>query len=296
MTPERLSYPALLSSIFGAGRFQKLALNTAHDCPNRDGTIGTGGCIYCNNRAFSPAYCHSGDSVREQLRCGIKFFRCKYTSTRWLPYFQTFTSTNAPLADLERDFGAVLAEEDVAGLIVSTRPDCLPDTVIRLLASMPKPVMVELGAETMHDRTLRLLNRGHSAADTESAAVRAAGAGLHVCLHLMAGLPGESEDDFLLTIDLCAALPVRCLKLHHLQVLRGTPLERLVAEKRIALPSFTPDSYMELCLKVLRRLPPHIAVERWLAQAPPAEVVAPKWRLKNYQFAHMLQNRLKNNP
>lgn len=288
-----VTYSQYLASIFGPGKYQKLALNAGHDCPNRNGTLGTGGCIYCANTAFSPAYCHDGASIKEQLEAGRKFFQRKYRDMRWLPYFQTFTSTNADLDTLSNQFLSVVEEEDVAGLIVSTRPDCLSPDVVTLLSSLGKPVIVEIGAESSHDRTLQRLNRHHTWQQTIDAVTRAAEAGMHVGLHLIAGLPGETDSDLLATIDRCCKLPLESLKLHHLQILRNTLLHRLVEEGKITVPQLSLQHYLDLCAEIFHRVPESIIIERFVAQAPDDLIVSPRWGLKNYQFMNLLLQRLK---
>lgn len=286
------TYAQYLAEIFGPGKYQKLTLNAGHDCPNRNGTLGYGGCIYCSNKAFSPAYCHKNASLLEQLEAGRRFFCRKYRDMRWLPYFQTYTSTNADLDELRRQYAEMLAGDDVAGMVVSTRPDALADSVISLLASLPKQVIVEIGAETSHDRTLTLLNRRHTWAQTVDAVTRLAAVGLNVGLHLMVGLPGETYEDILLTVDRCCRLPIGSLKLHHLQVLRGTRLARMVQTGEVEVPSYTLEQYLDLCVRIVCRVPESIVIERFVAQASAELLISPRWGLKNYQFMNLLRNRL----
>ena len=286
------TYPQYLEEIFGPGKYQKLTLNAGHDCPNRNGTLGYGGCIYCSNEAFSPAYCHGHLTLAEQLEAGRQFFSRKYKDKKWLPYFQTYTSTNADLERLREDYASVLNPADVAGLVVSTRPDTLPQPVIEMLARLTKSVIVEIGAESFHNKTLELLNRRHTAEKTADAVSRCAAVGLHVGLHLIAGLPGETDADLIESVDKACALPIGSLKLHHLQVLRGTQLAHLVKKGEIQVPELTVEKYLTLCAEIVQRVPEHIVIERFVAQAPPELVISPKWGLKNYQFVNLLNNRL----
>lgn len=286
-------YSDYLQSVFGPGKYQKLTLNAGHDCPNRDGTLGRGGCIYCSNVAFSPSYCHSGMTLTQQFEAGRSFFSRKYKNMQWLPYFQTYTSTRANLSELREQYLEILAHEDVAGIVVSTRPDALPQDVIELLAGLPKPVIVELGAESSHNRTLNLLRRGHTWQQTCDAVCRCAKAGLHTGIHLIAGLPGESDRDLLETIDRSCRLPIDTVKLHHLQILRHTPLAKMVEKGEITVPEISVEHYLDLCVEILSHIPERITVERFLAQAPPAMLISPCWNLKNYQFMQLLEKRLK---
>ena len=287
------TYAEYLASIFGPGKYQKLTLNAGHDCPNRDGTLGYGGCIYCSNQAFSPAYCHAAATLEEQLQAGRAFFSRKYRDKRWLPYFQTYTSTNADLDELRRQYISMLAPDDVAGMVVSTRPAALPTPVIGLLSSLPKPVLVEIGAETSHDRILETINRRHTWAQTVDAVERCAAKGLHVGLHLIAGLPGDDDDGLLLTIDRCCRLPIDTIKLHHLQVLKGTLLAHMVDRGEVRVPELTLEHYLDLCAAIVRRVPGRITIERFVAQAPEGLLISPRWGLKNYQFMNLLRKKLR---
>lgn len=274
------------------GKIQKLSINTGHPCPNRDGTLGYGGCIYCANSAFSPAYTATAGSITEQIVAGKEFFARKYPQMKYLAYFQSYTSTNAPFATVRRMISEALEVPAVEGCIVGTRPDCISSDLLQWMASLTpqKFMMVEYGAETAHDRTLRLVNRHHTWSDTVAAAEMAHSYGIPVGLHLIFGLPGENRDDIMATIDAVNSLPVDLLKCHHMQVLRGTELHRRILQGSITLPSFTIDEYITLCRDVLHRLRPDIIVERLLAQAPPSMVISPHWALKNHEFMALLLN------
>lgn len=290
-------YAEYLKRFFGNRKIQKISVNLGTGCPNRDGTIGTGGCIYCRNDAFTPAYCLSADDVSSQIEAGKKFFARKYPEMQFLAYFQSYTGTYGKDAStLKEILLKALDTEDVAGLIIGTRPDCLPDAMVAMLAQLNRvaPVFVELGVESSHDATLEAINRGHTRAQTEDAIIRLAEAGLHVGVHLIAGLPGETEDMILETVDKICALPVESVKLHHLQVLRGTPLARMIEQEKVKIHTFTVDEYLALCVKIIERVPRRIAIERFLASSPPALVLTPKWGLKNYEFTNLLLNKLKN--
>lgn len=295
MNPYYTDYSEYLSRFFGTRKVQKLSVNTGAGCPNRDGTISTGGCIYCNNASFTPSYCFAGGGVREQVEAGIRFFSRKYKEMSWLPYFQSYTSTHRTDATtLHHMLTEALDCEDVVGLVTATRPDSLAAEMVGVLAELNRraPVFVELGVETMHDDTLRLINRGHDSSTTRAAIRSLADAGLHTGVHLIAGLPGEDESRILSSIDEICRLPVESIKLHHLQVLRGTPLAVMIEQGRIDVMHFTPESYADLCVEVVKRVPRRIAIERFLASAPPNMVISPKWGLKNYQFTNLLLNRL----
>lgn len=292
MKPYR-DFADFLSEHFDC-KVQKLAVNAGFTCPNRDGTKGTGGCSYCNNQSFNPAYCAPVRSVAEQLEEGKAFFGRKYPDMKYLAYFQAYTNTHSP--DIDRLMGLyeeALAVDDVVGLIIGTRPDCMPQMLLDRLAALPAWVMIEYGAESAHDATLEFVNRCHKWADTVDAVMRTKAVGIPCGLHLIMGLPGEDEEMMLATIDRVNELPVDTVKIHQLQLIRGTRMARDVEEGRYDIPRFTADGYAALCVKLLRRLRPDIAVERFVSQSPPDLLIYPRWNLKNYQFTNLLHNLLR---
>lgn len=274
------------------GKMQKISVNLGLSCPNRDGTVGRGGCIYCNNASFSPAYCSESPSVTEQLLRGREFFARKYPSMRYLAYFQAYTSTHArDVESLMSLYREALSVDGVEGVIISTRPDCISPRLIDALATLPW-VMMEFGAETAHDRTLRLINRCHSWAQVEEAVTLTASRGIPVGLHLIMGLPGETEDDMMATIDAVNRLPVSTVKLHQLQVIRSTRLAAEIEAGRMKLSITDPHDYARLCARIVRRLRQDIAIERFVSQAPPELLLAPRWGLKNHEFTHLVARAL----
>lgn len=295
MNPYYTDYAEYLQRIFPGRKVQKLSIDAGFSCPNRDGTIGTGGCIYCDNRTFSPAYCRESESVTAQIEAGKRFFARKYPDMEYLAYFQAYTNTHGPIGKLMALYREALSCEGVAGLIIGTRPDCISSELLSELSALNRehPVIVEYGAETSHNATLALLNRGHTWEDTCRAAERTAEAGLSCGLHLIAGLPDETDEMILQTIGRCTQLPIDTLKIHQLQVIRGTELARRVAEGTIKVHIRTLEEYVELCARIAERVPRRIAIERFVSQAPPDITLAPRWGVKNYQFANMLLNRLK---
>lgn len=286
-------YAEYLGRIFPDVKVQKLSVNTGRGCPNRDGTVGTGGCIYCNNESFTPGYCFGIQGVREQLEAGKRFFGRKYPEMKYLAYFQSFTGTYG--YGLRQQFEEATATDGVVGIVVGTRPDCLGEEVLEILEEFGQrmPVFVEIGIESMHDGTLRLINRGHTAAVAEDAVRRVAARGLHVGVHLICGLPGETEDMMLETVRRICGLPVDTLKFHQLQVLKGTRLAEMMAQGEVSVRPFGLDEYLELCVRIVGMVPKGFAIERFLSQAPPAMVLVPKWGIKNYQFTDMLMKRLR---
>lgn len=292
------SYGDYLSGIFPGQKIQKISIDAGFTCPNRDGHISTGGCIYCRNDSFSPKYCNSLKSVTEQLDEGKNFFGRKYPQMKYLAYFQSYTGTyNKTLRELEKLYSEALSVEDVVGLVIATRPDCIHENIINLLSviNKEKEVFVELGAETSHDETLKIINRNHTWQSVEESINKLADAGLHCGIHLIAGLPGESDDMILQTVKKTVKLPVETIKLHQLQVLKDTILAKKIETGELKIRNFTLEDYLKLCLKILKITPNHIIIERFLSQSPPEFVITPKWGLKNYEFMALLTKMLNNN-
>ena len=270
-------------------KMQKLAVNAGFSCPNRDGTKGRGGCTYCTNQSFNPSYCKPTLSVTRQLEDGKAFFSRKYPQMRYLAYFQAYTNTHSSDEDrLMSLYEEACSVDKVDGVIIGTRPDCVTPSLLRRLKSLPW-VMMEYGAESSHDSTLELVNRCHTWADTAEAVRLTASLGIPVGLHLIMGLPGETEDMMLATIDAVNLLPVSTVKIHQLQLLKGTRMAADVAAGLYTVPQFTPEEYAALCVKLLRRLRPDIAVERFVSQSPPELLISPQWGLKNYQFTDLIK-------
>lgn len=289
------TYSEYLAEIFGGAKVQKISVNAGFSCPNRDGSVGTGGCIYCRNDSFTPGYCMKTPDITSQIEEGKRFFSRKYPEMKYIAYFQSYTNTHSSdIGSLRAIYKEAMECEDVAGIAVGTRPDTLPAPVMELLAELNRtmPVMLEIGAETACDSTLRLINRHHTWSDVEDAVTRAREAGLHCGLHLIAGLPGEDDNRVLDSVDAACSLPIESIKIHQLQILYGTPLHALWSEGKLDVSPYELDSYLELCAAIVERVPERIVIERFLSQSPPEMVAAPKWGLKNYQFANLLRNRM----
>lgn len=276
-------------------KVQKIAINAGFTCPNRDGSKGTGGCTYCNNQTFNPEYCKPQLTISQQLEKGKTFFGRKYPEMKYLAYFQAYTNTYDELSRLRAMYEEALSVDGVAGIIIGTRPDCMPDELLDYLADLAKRtfVLIEYGAESASDATLRLINRGHTWQDTADAVRRTAARGLLCGLHLILGLPREREDDMLHTIDCVNELPISTLKLHQLQLIRGTRLARQVADGELTVAQWTADEYIDLCIRIIRRLRKDIALERFVSQSPEELLISPRWGLKNYEFTNKLNAALR---
>ncbi len=276
------------------GRVQKISVDAGFTCPNRDGTRGTGGCSYCNNQTFSPAYCHLEKSVTLQLDEGINFFSRKYNSMKYLTYFQAYSNTYAPIKNLKALYEEALAHPEVIGLVISTRPDCLTLEILDYLQELALEhyIMLEFGIESHLNASLDRMNRGHSFEESVWAIEETAKRNIHNCAHLILGLPGETEEDWLNQARIVSELPVENLKLHQLQIHKGTRMYKEFLNERDQFRMFAVDEYLDVCVKYLELLNPRIVVERFVSEAPDELLVAPRWGLKNFEFTAKLEKLL----
>ena len=276
-------------------KVQKISINAGFTCPNRDGSKGKGGCTYCNNQTFNPDYCKPIMSVTEQLEQGKQFFARKYPQMKYLAYFQAYTNTYGELQKLKALYEEALAVDDVVGLVIGTRPDCMPDELLEYLEELSKKVfvLVEYGVETSKNATLEIINRGHTWEDAVDAVNRTKAHNILCGIHLIIGLPGETIDDILATADAVSTLPLDTVKLHQLQLIRGTRMAQQVEVGELAIMQWSAEEYIDVCLAFWRRLSPEIAVERFVSQSPAELLISPKWGLKNYEFTNLLMNRIR---
>ena len=287
-------YGPWLTGLTGC-KTQKISINAGFTCPNRDGSVGTGGCTYCNNQTFNPAYCHAAKSITRQLEEGKQFFARKYPSMKYLAYFQAYTNTYAAIDRLKAKYEEALAVRDVVGLVIGTRPDCVPDALLRYLEQLrhTHTVIVEYGIESVYDDTLRRINRGHTHAQTVDAIRRTAALGIPVGGHLIIGLPGESREMIAGEADVLSALPLTTLKLHQLQLIKGTRIAEEYRQKPADFHLFTVEEYIDLAIDFLARLRPDIVMERFTSQSPSSLLAVPGWGLKNHEFTDRLRRRMK---
>lgn len=273
-------------------KVQKISVNAGMTCPNRDGTLGTGGCTFCNNQTFNPAYCRTEKSVTQQLEEGKQFFARKYPAMKYLAYFQAYTNTYAELDRLVSLYEEALRVPDVVGLVIGTRPDCMPDNLLDYLEELNRRtfLIVEYGVESANDETLLRINRGHTFRQSCEAIRRTAERGIRVGAHVILGFPWEPFDELMRQAEEIGRLPLTTLKLHQLQIIRGTQLAREYAEHPWAVP--TAEEYIDLVLHYIGRLPYGLVMERFVSQSPPEMVIAPQWGLKNHEFANLLRNRM----
>lgn len=276
-------------------KVQKISLNAGFTCPNRDGSKGLGGCTYCNNQTFNPAYCETQKSITDQLEEGIRFFSRKYPKMDYLAYFQAYTNTYGEIKRLKNLYEEALQVPGIKGLVIGTRPDCMPEDLLDYLEELSKKtfLLVEYGVESTLDRTLKFINRGHDHACTEDAIRRTAARGIPTGVHLILGLPGESREDLIRHADVLSALPIQTVKLHQLQLIKGTKMAAQVAADPTLVHIPEPAEYVETVCDFLEHLRPDIAVERFVSQSPPELLIAPNWGLKNYEFTHLVEKCLK---
>jgi uncharacterized protein len=272
------SLNAYLSAQCGE-RVQKITLDAGLTCPNRDGRVGWGGCIYCNSRGSGTGAHSRGYSLTRQLEEGIIRVGKRYRARKFMAYLQSFSNTYAPLEELRPLYEEVLAHPQVVGLSIGTRPDCLSEELIKLLSSYSRThiIWLELGLQSAHDRTLRLINRGHDAACFAQAASMISANGLHLLVHVILGLPQESGEDMRATARFLSSLPIDGVKIHLLYIIGNTPLARLFADGL-----YTPLSqkeYVSLVVDFIELLPPHLVIHRLTGDPHPDELIAPQWCL-----------------
>lgn len=286
-------YPSFFRTLFRE-RVQKLSIDGGFTCPNRDGTKGTGGCTFCNNRSFNPDYCRASSSVSEQIAEGKAFFAAKYAGQKYLAYFQAYSGTYAPFGILKQRYAEALACPGVVGLVIGTRPDTVTDEVLDYLESLARDhyICIEYGVESANDEVLRGVNRCHTFAEAEDAILRTAGRGIRIGAHLIFGLPGENRESMLQGAVRLCALPIDVLKLHQLQIVRGTRM----ADDYLAHPEgfrlYSLEDYLDFVADVIERIPPRVWLERFVNQSPDEYLIAPRWGVKNFEFTALLDKRL----
>ncbi len=279
-----------LKARFPDFKVQKISVNAGFTCPNRDGSKGRGGCIYCNNASFTPGYCDQFSSIADQIEEGKWFFARKYPTMRYLAYFQSYTNSYADIDIVISRYQEALSVPDVEGLIIATRPDCMPDEVLEYLqhVSKEKFVFIEYGAESCNNAVLERVNRCHTWQDTVATVERTHKYGLDCGLHLILGLPTEERDSMMQSAKEVSLLPIKSLKLHQLQIIRGTHLAKDYAADPQIVHLYDIDEYILLVSDFIERLRPDIALDRFVSQCPPEFLIAPRWGIKNYEFTAKL--------
>lgn len=276
-------------NLFGCN-VHKLQIDAGFTCPNRDGRVAIGGCIYCDSRGSKLRQKGVLPSVSDQIMNGKKYYSKQ--AAKYIAYFQTFTNTYAPVEKLRKLYDEALAQKDVIGLSIGTRPDCIGPGVVELLSGYAKKyhVWVELGLQSIHDKTLQLINRGHNFQQFVAAVTSLAGQGLNICVHVIIGLPGESDEDVLATATTLAAMPVNGIKIHSLLALEGTVLGEMYKKGKVSM--ITKEKYVSLTADVLEVLPPEMVIQRLTADGYRDIFLAPNWAMNKLDVLNSIQKEL----
>jgi len=289
------SYADWFARLFG-GRVQKVSINAGFTCPNRDGTLGTGGCTYCNNEAFIPAYCTPEKSVTEQIEQGIAFHRRRYRrAANFIAYFQAYTNTYAGTEKLISLYDEALNHPAVTGVVIGTRPDCVSTELLDRLAVMARDyfIMIEYGIESVHDETLKRINRGHDYASAEKAVLETSARGLNVGAHLIFGLPGENHSMLEESAEIISSLPLTSIKIRQLQLIRGTVMAEEYKMNPGDFELFSLDGYLDLVISFTERLAPGIMIDRISGEAPPRLLDDPRdWHMRSNEILRLFEQRL----
>jgi len=289
------SFSEYIKTHFG-GRLQKVVIDAGFTCPNRDGTLSVGGCTYCNNQAFHPAYSRPEIGLHRQIDEGILFHRERYARAKgFLAYFQSYSNTYAPLERLKQVYDEALCHSKIEGLVIGTRPDCIDDQKLDYLAELSRKytIFIEYGVESCYNRTLQRIRRGHTFEKAHEAIHQSAQRGLQTGAHFIFGLPGETKDDMMRTTSTISALPLTSVKFHQLQIIKGTDMEHEYVQHPNDFVSFSLPEYIDFFVDYLERFNPDIAIERFAGEVPPRFVTETPWGLIRYaDLVKMLEKRL----
>jgi uncharacterized protein len=288
-----LDYPHFMLGYFGK-RIQKISINAGFTCPNRDGSKGVGGCTFCNNESFSPAYCESKKSITQQIEEGILFFGKKHAEQDYIAYFQSYTNSYGSIDTIKQKYTEALSHPSISGIVIGTRPDCVSDELLDYLHEIQKNnfVLVEYGVESTNNDTLALINRGHTYEESVDAILRTHAKGILVAAHIILGLPSENRETILNHARKLGTLPLAIIKLHQLQIIKNTSLAKQYIENPSFIPLYSLLEYIDLCIDFIEHIPPHICLERFVSQTPIEFRIAPNWGIKNHEFIAKLDKRM----
>ncbi len=278
------SYSNYFTSLFGS-RMQKISIDAGFSCPNRDGTISTGGCSFCSNEAFRPSYCQPEKSIRQQIEEGIEFHKQRYRrANKYLAYFQPFSNTHKPLEELKTIYAQALEPPEIAGIVIGTRPDLIDEPLLHYLNEVQQThyVMLEYGVESIYDETLKRVNRGHDFASAEKAIRLTAQCGIPCGAHFIFGLPGETKAMMLHAADIISQLPLTTVKFHQLQIFKGTKMAEEYLQHPDAFHLFDLEEYIDFVIDFAERLNPNIVIERFAGEVPPRYLVSEPWMKLRY--------------
>ncbi len=286
------SYSEYIKKLFG-GRVQKVAVDAGFTCPNRDGITGTGGCTYCDNKAFNPSYCNPEESITEQIRKGIEFHARRYRrASEFLVYFQPFSNTYGTMDVLKEKYEEALSFPGVAGLVIGTRPDCVDDEKLGYLSELARKyyIQIEYGVESVHEKTLERINRGHSFDLSRQVIIKTHSLGIHTGAHFIFGLPGETAGDMMKMAGIISELPVDTVKFHQLQIVKGTAIEHEFHSNPTLFHVFTLRDYIDFIIPFIEKLNPAIVVERFTGEVPPRFIESHNWGLlRNDEILRLIE-------
>lgn len=292
------SYSNYFKRTFGQ-RVQKLTIDAGFSCPNRDGSISTGGCSYCNNDAFNPSYCKPQKTITQQITEGIEFHLVRYRhAQKYLAYFQAYSNTYAPIDKLKSIYTEALSNENILGLVIGTRPDCVDSEKLDYLQKLSEKyyVMLEYGLESCYNGTLVEINRGHTFEKSVWAIDETAKRGIRTGAHIIFGLPNETREQMLHEATILSELPLQTLKLHQLQIIKGTAMEQQYIQNPSKFNLFSLTDYFDFLMEFMENLNPSIVVERFTNEAPPRFLVSPPWgNYRTDQLMTMFEKHLEKN-
>lgn len=285
------SYHEYLRERFGT-RVHKVSVDMGFTCPNRDGTVAQGGCVYCNNDSFVPPYARARYSMDFQIKHGIEYLKRRYKAEKFIIYFQAYTSTYGEAKELERMYKDSLKYDGVIGLAVGTRSDCIDEEKIEIFERLAKDyyVTIEYGIESIYNKTLEFMNRGHDYQSVLDAIELTKGRGIHLGTHIIVGMPTETQEEMLGMADEVSSLGIDSFKIHNLHIIKNTQLERMYKEKQFDLFSY--EEYLDFIVKFLERLHPDIKVERLFTDTPQDLLVAPKWTQRHNEIIYGIKQEL----
>jgi len=285
------TFGPFMKNKFGS-RVYKVNVDAGFTCPNRDGTLGVSGCIYCNNDSFRPGSCRPSLSVNEQVKNGISYVRRRYGAEKFLVYFQPFTNTYAPVDHLETLYKEALADPAVIGLAIGTRPDTVDEAKIQLLETLASRqfILVEYGLQSIYDKSLNFINRGHDYSTFLKALQMTKGRGIHIGAHIIVGFPTETREEMLAMAEEISLLPVEFLKVHQLQIVRETLLEKMYGNN--LFHTFEYDEYLDFIVDFIERLSADIVLQRLFATAPDNILIAPQWGRNRHQILQDIEKRM----
>ncbi|MFT4173426.1 MAG: TIGR01212 family radical SAM protein [Rhodocyclaceae bacterium] len=276
-------------------RLQKISLDAGFTCPNRDGSRGSHGCSFCNNRSFTPAYLQGVDDIHAQIETGLTQVQRRYgLKERYVAYFQTYSNTYGSVERLRSAYQVALAHPQISGLVIGTRPDCLPDEVLDYLAELSIRTVVELeiGIESCDDEVLRRCNRGHSFEETVDAVRRAGDRGLFLTGHMLYGLPGETRETIQTGARALAHIGLDAIKFHQLQIVKGSQLANTWRDDPDSVPMMDPDTYLACVTDTVEQLSPYVKIQRLVAECSPSLLLSPQWSIKPVNMNLLLEDAL----